>query len=171
MTVRPMIGPTRLGGHLRSRAGSVALSACVALLSGCSNEDPTEVIIEVIEEAAFDPSLGIDLAQMTELPSGVYIEDRTVGTGAVIASGSTATVDHMGWLRTGLGFSGGQFEFVYLVDPLIEGFEIGMEGMAEGGTRLMIIPPALAYGTAPPPGSGIPPGAILVFEVELLSLS
>jgi len=40
-----------------------------------------------------------------------------------------------------------------------------------GGIRRIIIPPALAYGSNPPPGSGIPVGAILVFEVELLGIS
>jgi peptidylprolyl isomerase len=150
---------------------ALALAAGLVPAAGCSEAGPTEVVFEVIQDVTFDASLGIDLSLMTELPSGVYIEDRTVGQGAVIAAGNTASIDHSGWLRTGVGFSGGQFSFDYLVDDLIDGFEIGMEGMAEGGTRLMILPPELAYGADPPPGSGIPPGAILVFEVELLALS
>ncbi|HET9947644.1 MAG TPA: FKBP-type peptidyl-prolyl cis-trans isomerase [Longimicrobiales bacterium] len=40
--------------------------------------------------------------------------------------------------------------------------------MAVGGTRRMIVPPELGYGEQ---GSGpIPPGAVMVFEVELQAI-
>ncbi len=105
------------------------------------------------------------------LASGVYIQDLVVGTGDVIAAGDLATVDHTGWFRTGVAFSTGQFTYEFEASPrqVIPGFQEGMAGMQAGGTRRIIIPPDQAYGANPP--SGIPVGAILVFEVELLSLT
>jgi len=153
---------------LRSTAALTVTLAALAGLAACGS-DPVEVEFEVIEEVEFDPSLNIDLSQMTELESGVYIQDLTVGTGALVAPGENLSLDYTGWLRTGVEFDTGHLDFQYLVDPFIAGFEVGLFGMAAGGVRTMIIPPALAYGSIGNPP--IPPGAIVIFEVHLLSVS
>jgi len=46
-----------------------------------------------------------------------------------------------------------------------------MAGMAEGGIRLIIVPPELAVGSSPPSTSPIPYGAILVFQIEVLAVN
>jgi FKBP-type peptidyl-prolyl cis-trans isomerase len=43
--------------------------------------------------------------------------------------------------------------------------------MKVGGSRLLVIPGALAYGPNPPGGSGIGPDETLVFVVELTAIS
>ncbi|XP_065428533.1 FK506-binding protein 15 isoform X15 [Chrysemys picta bellii] len=49
---------------------------------------------------------------------------------------------------------------------VIKGWEEGMMGMKKGGRRLLIIPPAWAYGSQGV-ASRIPPDSTLVFEVEI----
>ncbi len=52
---------------------------------------------------------------------------------------------------------------------MISGWDLGLLGMRVGGTRTLVIPPHLAYGSQ---GAGgvIPPNAVLVFEIELLEI-
>ena len=48
------------------------------------------------------------------------------------------------------------------------GFDEGVTGMKVGGIRRIIIPPALGYGSQ---GSGpVPPNAIMIFRIEVLSI-
>ena len=52
---------------------------------------------------------------------------------------------------------------------MIKGWDIGVQGMKEGGQRTLVIPPDMGYG---PRGAGgaIPPNATLVFDVKLLKV-
>ncbi|HET9947643.1 MAG TPA: hypothetical protein VFQ22_01835 [Longimicrobiales bacterium] len=92
------------------RAGrALAVCALTALAAAaCDEENPYAP--QVIEEITFDPSLGIDLGQMTKLPEGVYIQDLVAGAGAVIAAGDSIRIDHTGWLSNGAQFSTGVFD-------------------------------------------------------------
>ena len=61
------------------------------------------------------------------------------------------------------------FRFKLGKGEVIKGWEIGVQGMNVGGTRILTCPPALAYGKrgAPP---DIPGNSTLQFEVKLLEV-
>ena len=107
--------------------------------------------------------------------------DTLAGTGAVATSGSDVTVHYTGWLydekapqRRGLKFDssvdrGQPFTFLLGAGQVIRGWDDGVAGMKVGGKRTLLIPADLGYGSN---GAGgvIPPGASLVFDVELLDV-
>jgi FKBP-type peptidyl-prolyl cis-trans isomerase FkpA len=112
---------------------------------------------------------------MSTTPSGLVIEDVTVGEGAVAAAGQKVTVHYTGWLTNGTKFDSSMDRNDPFVFPLgggrvIKGWDEGVQGMKVGGKRKLTIPPALGYG-ARGAGGTIPPNATLVFEVELLGVA
>ena len=115
---------------------------------------------------------------MITTASGLQYEDTAVGEGAEARAGQDVTVHYTGWLYND-GTQGAKFDsskdrndpFVFSLGAgmVIRGWDEGVAGMQVGGTRVLIIPPALGYG-ARGAGGVIPPNATLKFEVELLGL-
>lgn len=106
-------------------------------------------------------------------PTELQVVDVVDGTGAVAESQATVTTHYVGQSWS----NGQQFDsswdrgqpVSFPLDRVIDGWTQGIPGMQVGGRRLLVIPPHLAYGQRPPPGSGIAPGATLVFVIDLLA--
>jgi FKBP-type peptidyl-prolyl cis-trans isomerase FkpA len=102
-----------------------------------------------------------------------YVEQK-IGTGAEAKAGDVVEVHYTGWLLDGTKFDSSHdrnrpFRFKLGAGQVIKGCDQGVAGMKAGGKRKLTIPPDLGYGRQ---GAGelIPPGATLVFEVELLNI-
>lgn len=104
-------------------------------------------------------------------------EDTVVGMGLEAKTGDTAYVLYRGtFLSDGKQFDANMddveskmpFSFPIGAGAVIKGWDEGVVGMKEGGTRIISVPYELAYGAS---GSeSIPPRADLKFEVKLLFL-
>jgi peptidylprolyl isomerase len=122
----------------------------------------------------FNSSLGVDTAAMTKTPSGLRYHDVSPGQGKEATAGHAVSVHYTGWLPNGEKFDSSRdrnepFGFTLGAGQVIAGWDEGVVGMKVGGRRKLVIPPDLAYGTAGAPPA-IPPGATLVFDVELLDV-
>jgi FKBP-type peptidyl-prolyl cis-trans isomerase FkpA len=115
---------------------------------------------------------------MITTPSGLQYDDRVTGSGATATKGANVSVHYTGWLYDGVVKGakfdsskdrGQPFSFPLGAGHVIGGWDEGVQGMQVGGTRVLVIPPALGYG-ARGAGGVIPPNATLMFEVELLAV-
>ena len=110
------------------------------------------------------------------LTGGLKYIDIKVGTGATVQKTSTVTVEYTGWItKTGKKFdssydhSGVPFSVQLGQGKIIPGWDQGLVGMKAGGTRRLLIPSAMGYGTQGSPPV-IPANADLTFDVTLLSV-
>jgi FKBP-type peptidyl-prolyl cis-trans isomerase FkpA len=103
------------------------------------------------------------------------------GSGAAVAGGQIAVVEYTGWLYEASATdnkgkqcdssrsAGRAFKFPLGTGSVIKGWDQGVAGMKVGESRRLIIPPDLAYGDS---GAGgvIPPGATLIFDIDLIAI-
>jgi FKBP-type peptidyl-prolyl cis-trans isomerase FkpA len=159
------LGQLSVGQNSSGSASSGASGAASSSGDASSSSEPT-----------IDPSTFSQYNKYQSGTSALY-GDVQVGTGTTLTSGHQATVYYKGWLTNGTLFdeskagSNGQlqpFTFTLGAGQVIEGWEQGLAGMKVGGTRLLIVPPAVGYGAAGK--DSIPGNSVLVFEVQLLAV-
>ncbi|MBK9055395.1 MAG: FKBP-type peptidyl-prolyl cis-trans isomerase [Chloroflexi bacterium] len=129
-------------------------------------------LLDSREPAAAAPP-DFDEADLITTDSGLQYLDLVVGEGDTPEPGQTVAVHYTGWLTDTTKFDssldrGRTFEFSLGQGGVIAGWDEGIATMQVGGKRILVIPSDLAYGDL---GQGsIPPGATLIFEVELVEI-
>lgn len=113
-------------------------------------------------------------ANLQTTASGLQYTIVREGSGEKPTRGQSVDVHYTGWLTNGEKFDssrdrGKPFNFRVGQGMVIRGWDEGVLDMREGEQRILVIPPALGYGSR---GAGgvIPPNATLVFKVELVDL-
>jgi peptidylprolyl isomerase len=122
------------------------------------------------------PLEGTKLAQfapLTDVPA-LQVIDIIEGTGDAVPEGATITAHYTGALCSdGTIFQSSHDSgqpVTFGLNQVIAGWTQGVPGMKVGGTRRLIIPSALAYGSASASAT-IPPNSNLVFDIELTAIS
>lgn len=115
--------------------------------------------------------------QQNQQPT-VQAQDITPGTGAEAKPGMKVSVLYAGKLPNGEIFDSSAahnnepLTFVLGAQGLIPGFQIGINGMKEGGERIIQVPAELAYGAQDvkdPSGKVIiPANSQLIFDIKLV---
>jgi peptidylprolyl isomerase len=159
--------------------GRILLAGLLVLAAACASTDAAD-------DGDAGASPGADLGARPDLlsvlpddrgePPGVLVvDDLVVGDGEPAGAGDLVTVHYVGaeW-TSGAEFDaswdrGQPYSFELDAGRVIEGWEQGLLGMREGGRRVLVIPPELAYGDRGA-GDAIGPGSTLVFVVDLLDV-
>ncbi|TVZ14679.1 FKBP-type peptidyl-prolyl cis-trans isomerase [Maribacter sp. MAR_2009_72] len=102
--------------------------------------------------------------------SGLYYVIENQGTGAAPTASSDVTVAYKGYFSDGSVFDDSQGDGItFNLSGVIAGWTEGITYFNEGGSGILLIPSRLAYGNAG--RSGIPGGAVLIFDIELQSVN
>ncbi len=117
-----------------------------------------------------------DPANEKNLGDGLIFIDTKLGSGETLGQGDFATFEYTGWIhKTQVVFGSNRAAdkprlVTDVPGRLIEGWNLGLIGMKEGGRRKLIVPAALGYGERGFGGIGVGPNEDLVFEVELFRI-
>ncbi|MEP6780265.1 MAG: FKBP-type peptidyl-prolyl cis-trans isomerase [Gemmatimonadaceae bacterium] len=155
----------------RARIGC-ALILLASVAGACGSD--TEVASNPATET-FAASLGVNVAAMQTKAANLYYQDIIVGTGAEAIAGKSVSVTYTGWLADGTQFDTNVGGVVLVVTPLgnanvIQGWNLGLQGMKAGGKRRLVIGSGLGYGAT---GSAplIGKNKTLVFDVTCLAVN
>ncbi len=169
----------------RTLLTALLLVLALGLTAGCGGDDEGETAATATPTPTETPTPAPDNTDLSQKPtvpppegqppSELKVKDIVKGKGKRARNGDDVTVQYVGVsFSTGAQFdaswdSGQPFPFTLGQGMVIPGWDQGVSGMKVGGKRKLVIPADLGYGAAGAPPV-IPPGATLVFDVELLEV-
>ena len=117
-----------------------------------------------VEQAAREPGA-------VRAASGLVFVEKAKGTGPTAKSTDTVKVNYQGTLVDGKVFDStqGRGPAEFPLSGVIPCWTEGLQKLAVGGKGKLVCPSSIAYGDGGRPG--IPGGATLVFDVELLAIT
>ena len=163
---------------------TIAALVLATSFAACSQQggEPNETSnpADAIEEQAVTED-SASAAESVEVAPGLTAKILKTGFGRAAEPGDYVEVHYTGWLHDetaadnrGNKFDssvdrGEKFQFKLGAGQVIKGWDQGVAGMLIGEKRELTLAPDMGYGERGA-GNVIPPGATLVFEVELFGL-
>lgn len=123
-----------------------------------------------------NPATFKDYDKYKDATSGLFGEIK-VGDGITAEQNNKVAIVYKGWLTDGTLFDSSQKDadgkyqalvFALGGNEIIPGLQQGIGGMKVGGSRIVIVPPAVGYG--PAGKDKVPPNAVMVFFITLLAV-
>ena len=150
---------------------SIILLACGAAFACGGGE--IAVVAMTCDEITAD--LAARKADMISTPSGLMYEELATGRGPAAEAGQHVYTHYVLCSEDGQEIDsslapdrGVPLDFDLGTGAMIDGYDEGVRGMKAGERRILVLPPAIAYGGQTLPGQA--PGSDLIFYVQLMSI-
>lgn len=157
-------------GSAQSSAAAPALASSQAPAASKGKECTAE---DVKTTGKFGEAPTITIPDDCDPPKKLITKDLSEGTGAAAKNGMRLEMNYtvVTWSnkqKLDSSFDRGEpFDLTLGAGDVIQGWDQGLVGIKQGGHRLLIIPPDLAYG---PGREGIKPNETLVFITDAVSV-
>ncbi len=101
------------------------------------------------------------------------IVDIRVGKGRLVEQGDMVSVHYDVYLPNGKKVDSSRnrrrpLKFLFGGGVVMPGWDVGLQGIREGGKRRLIVPPKLGYGDKGSEDGKIPPNTTLRFDIEVV---
>ncbi|WP_405382775.1 FKBP-type peptidyl-prolyl cis-trans isomerase [Maribacter sp. LLG6340-A2] len=143
------------------------LPLIILVFTNCGSDDTSKDFTEDNENEILEFIADNNL-DAQKSASGLYYVIENQGTGATPTASSDVTVAYKGYFTNGSVFDQNAEGITFNLSQVIAGWTEGITYFNEGGSGMLLIPSRLAYGNAG--RSGIPGGAVLIFDIELLEV-
>ncbi|KAK4269564.1 hypothetical protein QN277_022705 [Acacia crassicarpa] len=143
-----------------------------------ASDIPRSSVNENIEAVKNDECITGDVkpSEVKTLPNGLVIQElgKGIEDGKVAASGKKISVLFTGKLKDNdevfeSNVGRAPFKFRLGKSQVLEGWDVGLEGMRMGGKRRLIIPPSMGFGSEGH-NTKVPPNSWLVYDFELVKV-
>ena len=157
-----------------------ALTTAGLLLAACTTDGGVDDLSSGLQNQSSLPAVSGEKGSKPNIsaptgsaPSTLAIKEIFIGSGAEAVATSTLEVHYtlMAWSSGQLvesSWDSGQTS-TFPLSGVIQGWQLGIPGMKEGGRRLLVIPPDLGYG-AQGAGGASGPNETLIFVVDLIKV-
>ncbi|MBE0637028.1 MAG: FKBP-type peptidyl-prolyl cis-trans isomerase [Bacteroidales bacterium] len=143
--------------------------AGILIFTACKKDDDTAAKQAAKDEQIIADYLAANSIEAQRHESGLYYLITDAGTGEQPTINSTVEVFYKGYLTNGTIFdqtTNGSVTFP--LKNLIEGWQIGIPMLKEGGSGTFFLPSALGYGSSAT--GSIPANSVLIFEIDLVTV-
>lgn len=144
------------------------LSVTLCLLFSCSLDKEKDYV--ALNDQEINDYLTDNNLQAQKSVSGLYYIIVEPGTGDQPTTTSNVTVAYKGYFTDKTVFDQSDAQGIsFNLREVIRGWTEGITYFKEGGSGVLLIPSHLAYGSSG--RRGIPGGAVLIFDINLISVN
>ncbi len=167
--------PTRIGGAIEMTS-ELTLDEDALTVADRGYDADGNIVWGAGENGVYFFERAQAVASIVRRDDGMVILDYGGASGPIVANGDQMSVHYEGFLRDKSRFDasydrGVPFTFPYPPGTrAITGWGIGMDGLAQGARRKLIIPGNLGYGPGGNPRANIPGNAPLYFNIHLVTI-
>lgn len=168
--------PTRVGGAVEMTT-EITLDDDVLTVADRGYDAQGKIVWGAGEGGVYLFERAQGVVSITRRDDGMVILDYGGASGPIVANGDQMSVHYEGFLKSKHRFDtsydrGTPFTFPYPPGTrAITGWGIGMDGLAQGARRKLIIPGHLGYGPGGNPRANIPGDATLYFNIHLINVT